>query len=216
MWVLVILVGWIHFYSTSREFLSGKDSYKKKIEKLQVELKKERMKTLLSEYRFRDFTQSVAVLLPTLPDKNQYPQRNLASVVSKPDNDQLKIEFSSSLLDQGKKFFREEDFFKAISLFKNLIQRYPSSVHAVEAYFLLVESYLKVGEIDECISTIDTMVQLYPENDLTGFALIRLGELFAKRERMEDAQSIFQTILNSFENPELRNEARTQLERVSL
>jgi TolA-binding protein len=204
-------------FFTVQAHLSNKHGLKREVFELKAQLKREEMKTQLAHYQMRDFQQTVAALIPSasknLPD---YQKRTIASLVVEPDLEKVKIDLSSSFFEKGKSAFRESDFESAISNFKNMLEKYPLSKYTIDAYFLLVESRYQAGEIDDCIDTIDLMVSLFPEHDLTGFALIRMGQIFVGRDRLEDAEQIYRLTLKEFKNPDVHEQAARLLKEISL
>ena len=123
-------------------------------EKLKWELKNQELRTLLSNYELEDYRQNVAEILPDTI-KNQprtnYQLRNLASVVREPLAGSLEIERASSLLVKAKKSFGSEEYLESNKILRNLLQDYPDSVHAVEAYFLLIEGQFQLTDYENCI-----------------------------------------------------------------
>jgi TolA-binding protein len=216
-WILILAVGFMQLFYTVQERFNERNGLKKEISNLKAQVRREEMKTQLASYQMRDFQQTVASMMPRASKGlGDYQKRTIASLVVEPDRDKVKIDFSSTLFEKGKTAYRENDYDTAASMFKNLIEKYPLSRHTIDAYFLLVESRYQAGEIDDCLETIDTMVTLFPEHDLTGFALIRLGQIFAGRDRLEDAEQVYRLALREFKNPDIREQADRLLKEISL
>ena len=97
-----------------------------------------------------------------------------------------------------------------------MIDRYPESLHVAEAHFLLAEGQYRLKEYDSSVATIEKMVDLFPENELTGFALLRLGSVFEKQDRLEDASDIYQAVLGNFKQTDLVHQAQASLKAVKL
>ena len=68
----------------------------------------------------------------------------------------------------------------------------------IEAHFLLAEGQYQLGQLDAASATIDRMVELFPESEVTGFALVRLGQIFEQRDRYDEAVQLYRTVLKSF------------------
>jgi len=217
IWILILTLGWGHAYSVFREHFNGKEFLQKRVAQLQEKLEKQKLKTGIASYQLRDYQQSVAMLLPAAGKQlGSYQERSLASVTVEPDQEKLQIDFSSSLFEKGKKSFREGDYETSNETFKEIIRRFPVSTHLVEAYFLLAEGKYNSGEIEDCLDTIENMITLFPEHDLTGFALIRMGQIFASRDRVEDAEQVFKAVINNFDNPGLKDQARKLIKEMTL
>lgn len=216
-WILVLAVGMMQIFSVVQLHYGEKHILQKENYTLKAQLKREEMKTQLAHYQMREFQQTVATLLPaTSKNIPNYQKRTIASLVFEPDLEKVKIDFSKTIFEKGKSAFRESDFERAVNLFNELIQKYPLSKYTIEAYFLLVESRFQNSEVDACLDTIDTMVTLFPEHDLTGFALIRMGQIFATRDRLEDAEQIYRLTLKEFQNPDIKLQASKLLKDISL
>ncbi len=216
-WILILTVGVMNFYYLTKTHFGNKHGLEAQVAQLKNKIKREEMKTQLAQYQMRDFQQTVASLLPAaskgIPD---YQKRSIASLVVEPDVEKLKIDFSSTMFEKGKSAYRESDFERATEIFKNLIAKYPLSKFTIDSYFLLVESHYQAGEIDTCLETVDTMVTLFPEHDLTGFALLRMGQIFASRDRLEDAEQIYRLTLKEFQNSDIRDQATRLIKEISL
>lgn len=188
-------------------------------EKLVWNLKNQELKTLLAQYELEDYRQNLAGLLPSEVKDNlkaAYQMRNLASIVKEPIGENLEIERASSLLVKAKKSFADKNYTDSNQTFRRLIDDYPESVHAVEAYFLLIEGEYQTQDFENCITSIDEMLTLYPENELTGFAMLRLGKIFESQDRIEDAIEIYKAMLKDFKSSKLREQAKLSLMSVEI
>lgn len=172
----------------------------------------------LAQAELSDFKAQVATLLPeaikTKSIEEGYPLRQLASVVSK--GEPITFERASSLFEKAKNQFREKNFEDANVLFNEVIERYPESIHVIESHFLLVEGYYQLREDEKAVDIVETMISLFPESELTGFALMRLGKIFEKQDRLEDAAEIYRSVLANFNQPEIVTQATNALKAVAL
>ncbi len=191
------------------------------MERVEQVRREESLRADLAEDRLNDFKGQVAAVLPmqlVKPDaKNLYPLRQLASVVT--DQTDLQIERASGLLDRGKEKFRAGEFEESNLIFAQLIEKYPESMHIAEAHFLLAEGQFQSKDYESSIASIEKMIALFPENELTGFALLRLGRIYELQDRLEDASDIYKSVLANFTQPqwvELQKQAKVSLESVRL
>ncbi len=188
-------------------------------EKLRWELKNQELKTMLAHFELEDYRQNLAILLPNEIKNNpraNYQLRNLASVVKEPLASNLTIERASSLLVKAKNSFGNKEYLESNKLLHDLIADYPSSIHSVEAYFLLIEGQYQTQDFENCISTIDDMLTLYPANELTGYAMLRLAKIFESQDRIEDAIEIYKALLKDFRSAKLQEQAKLSLKGVEL
>lgn len=215
-WVfcLVLVVGYLEMYRGFQFYFSGTDRLKVQVKDLKEKLNQEELKLSLAKFQFDDFRQEVATHLPQVgePDFNV---RNIASIAQIP-SEKIKIERAASLFEKGKTHFREKNFDRANRTFSKLLKNYPESVHAVEAYFFLVEGLFQMREYEDCALNVEVMMTHFPENELTGFSLLRLGKVYEAQERLEDAAEVYRTISHNYANPDLKSQAGIFLKAIQL
>ncbi len=168
----------------------------------------------------RETRETVAQVIPgalkNLPaDSSTYSLRSVASVVNSTDAG-LQIERASSLLERAKDEFRNKNFEVSNARLTKLLKLYPDTLHAPEARFLLAEGFFQAGEYEACIEIVEDMIRLYPESELTGFALLRLGRIYEGRDRIEDAAEVYRSIVTHFPQGELKRQAEVSLKAVDL
>ncbi len=217
-WILILTLGILQWYSHVREHFNGKIFFEHRVKVLEANLRREETKTALAQYQLQDFRQSVATILPQASKSlGAYQRRTIASIVQAPNTEKLKIETANSVFEKAKSSFREGDYESTIDQLKFIIEKYPLSKYVIDAHFLLVESEFQLGQMDECVDYIDSMVTLFPEHDLTGFALLRMGQIFVLRDRLEDAEQIYRTVINNFsQNASISEQAKRLLKEISL
>ncbi len=216
---LMIVTIFVSAHALFRDSLSPVDGLRSKIEELEREKREAEFQAQLAEHRLSDFQQDVATLLPSAikgreNDAAGYPLRQLASVQLEPEG--MMIERASGLMDKAKKAFRDQDLERAMSLFSKIISKYPDSSHLAEAHFLLAESQYQHNDYEAAIATIEKMIDLFPENELTGYALLRLANIFEAQDRLEDAGDIYRAVLNNFKQKEIVRQASVSLKSVAL
>lgn len=218
---LILTAGIAYLYGEARYYFHRPSIYIVEIKRLQEQVAREKFRHQLTTYEFQDFRQYVATLLPEAikekgSQEKSYPLRSLASVVQKGSRDGLLVQRAQSLFEKGKSQFREKDFVQSNKTFLRLIDEHSYSAHVPEALFLLVEGYFQLREYDQVIRTVDKMVDLYPELELTGFALLRAGKVYEFRDRHDEAISVYQTVMRSFPNRQLSSVAQDSLREIEL
>ena len=202
-----------------REGLNPTGRLEARIERLSKERQAAEFRELLAAHELAEFQQYVATLLPdamkSRPEDERFQLRQLASVVGD-KGAALEIERASGIFEKAKIAFREKRFEESNRLFQSLIKNHPASVHVGEAYFLLAEGHYQMKEYDSAVTGIERMIELFPENELTGFALLRLGHIFELQERLEDAGEIYRAVLSNFKQPALVKQASSSLKAVAL
>jgi TolA-binding protein len=218
VFILILFSGFLSLNGYLHQQFTPVKSLNAQIAQLQEKNREGQFKQQLAQDQLADFQSQVAVVLPgVLKGKTieeAYPLRQLASVVSK--GNQLNIERASSAFEKAKSEFRERNFEDTAALLEDLIERHPESTHVIEAHFLLAESEYQMGDSEKAVETIETMISLFPESELTGFSLLRLGKIFEKQDRLEDAADIYRSVLQNFKQPEIASQAQASLKAVAL
>lgn len=214
--ILVLTLGWMHFYAAVREKYNGVSELQEKIALLERSAESREIQVALEREQFVEFRQTVATLMPDLLKEKGlgeegYPFRNLASAVSRNEAFEVKKTIAKTLFERGKDHFRKNDYRKAEQVFRQVIDRFSFSPTVPEAYFLMAESQFKENELEACAQTVRQMVELFPQHELTGFALIRLGRIYEIQKRSEEAVDIYRTVLKSFPQRDVASQAKTSL-----
>jgi len=71
--------------------------------------------------------------------------------------------YQDALLALGWAFLKMEDYQNVIKYLNKLIKQYPESANAEEAYFLLGQSNIALGEYDDAIESYQTIVEIYQD-----------------------------------------------------
>lgn len=195
-------------YALSVGYFNGREEYEMRLALLEKQVEKERFNNALLSYQIKDFQQTVAQVLPDNKKlQAHYELKNLASVVRAPANEDA-VDLSGVLFAKGKRYFNGAEYDKAIREFAQLVDRYPLSAHGVEARFLIAESYFLKKDYRGSLSEIDQMVTQFPQHDLTGFILLRMGQISELNNQTDEAAEIYKTVARNFKNEELRKQAR--------
>ncbi|MCM2282452.1 MAG: tetratricopeptide repeat protein [Bdellovibrionaceae bacterium] len=218
---LILATAFTQVYLYGRYKFSGVEQLRVRVGQLERDVDKERFRAMLAGHELAEYRSHVATLLPEAIERSKgheekYRLRTLASVVQAQDSDQLPLERASGLFEKGKTQFRDGSYEEAVGAFRELIERFPESIHIAEAHFLLAEAQFQMKEYEPCLATIESMITLFPESELTGFALLRLGKIYEYQDRLEDAVEVYRTILKSYGDQPLLTQARLSLKAVEL
>ena len=218
---VLITLGSMLFLAEMRHQLNGADEQRQLAVFWKKRVAVEQLNKALIHDRFADFKQEVALLIPDaysdqqrVEDKNKL--RDLASVIP---HEKLKIQLgvtADRLLKEGKDSVIARDYDKGIKSLQKLIDTYPDSHHNVEAHYLIMEAYFNMHKTDQALKLIDAMVELFPENRLTGFALLKLGGIYERQSRHEEALYTYRIILSSFSDKNLIAEANKGVKLLEL
>lgn len=206
---LVLTMGLMQGYFAFQEYFSPHKENLKQIAKLKGELERQHLKVAELESQVVDFQQEVAAQLPALEKLPGTPKnfqiRNLASITQKPLD---AFEMSGPLSERAKSEFRKQDFVAASKTFKELTEKFPTSPQVVEAYFFWAESLFLSSKPQECLDVVEQMLVQYPSHELTGFILLRMGQILQSRNRGDEAKEVYRSVAKSFSgNVELKRQA---------
>lgn len=199
------------YFSDSKEYL-------KISQQLQIENERERLKTALVKNQLHDFEQDIARVLPTdqlrITNSKDYQLKMLASSVRLPASAEG-VDLSSVLMEKGKSELKKEQYSSAAKVFQEVIQKYPISSQVVEAHFLLGESYFQSGKFDECLDVVYEMMNHFPQNEMTGYLMLRNAQILANRKRAAEAAELYRVVIRQFSSSEgLRQQAEKLLRGV--
>ena len=217
---LALVFGYMEVYRHFQYYLAGGENLKGQVKELKEKLDQEELKLQISQFQIKEFKQDLATHLPEVNEKLKnhekgYVARNIASIALMPTIE-YRLEKAGSLFEKGKKYFREKNFTKSNKIFSKLVSTYPESLHAIESFFFLAEGQFQLKEYEDCVLNIETMMRLFPENELTGFALLRLGKIYEVQERNEDAVEVYRTIFHNYDNKDLKSQANEFIKAIQL
>lgn len=205
---LCLTVGVLGAYAAFVGHFDGSQQYELRLVQLQKQVEKEKFNNSLLTYQIKDFQQSVAQVLPEHKKlQAKYELQNLAAVVRTPASDEG-IDLSGVLYERAKSYFNKKSYDKAIQEFYGLLEKYPLSQHGVEAHFFIAESYFLKNDFRASLNGIDQMVTHFPQHDLTGFILLRMGQISEFNNQTEEASEIYKTVAKNFENEDLKKQAK--------
>ena len=183
---------------------------------------REQLKKLIVKGQFADFKQDIALLLPEKIKNNKVKQekqklRDLASVIPHEGTHEITLGYSASrLLAEGKEKVKKREYKEGILKLNKLIEKFPDSPHVVEAHYLIIESYSQQDLNNNVIEWVDKMVELFPENRLTGYALLKVGGLYEMDGRHDDAVRIYKTIVAVYNDKKLVAQAQVAVGQLEL
>lgn len=213
---LILTIACLAGYNKFVAYFGTHNELEVRVVELEKELEQQRAENKFLVYQLKDFQQAVAAILPEHQDKiSSYAQKNLADAVRLPASES-KIDLSPALMEKGKSFFSAGKYEKALGEFAKVKENYPLSAYSVEAQFFLAESYFLKTDYEKSLTAIADMVELYPENVLTGFILLRMGQISQLNDQPTEAKEIYKTVLNTFSDKKLKEQAQKLYEGVIL
>lgn len=205
---LSLTVGLIGVFAYFVQYFNNGKQYQARVAQLQRSIEQQQLNNVKLTYQLYDFQQTVAQFLPENKAlQAKLDQKNLASAIRLPASEE-KLDLSSVVFERGKKFFAEKDYDKAIKEFRKVSEEYPLSAFNVESRFLTAESYFLKRDYKSSLQIVDEMVTLYPDNDLTGYILLRMGQISEINNQYDEASEIYRTVLKNFKNEKLKTQAK--------
>lgn len=133
---------------------------------------------------------------------------------------QLRSPASVKPLDMSEVAFKDlqslikaEKYVECVVTCDKFLQTNPGSARLVEVHYFLAESYYQLKEYKKSIEYIEKMMTLFPDHELTGFALLRMGQMSQMRSRQDEAVEIFTVIQKNYQNKFLKSQAATLSEK---
>ncbi len=202
--------------------LNGSREHKQMAEFWKSKVAREQLKKLLVQGHFADFKQDIALLIPQEIENRKVEEekqqlRNLASVIPHEGTHEIQLGLSAKkMLLDGKEKVKKREFKEATQILKRLVDTYPDSYHIIEAHYLIIEAYAQQDKNANVITWVEKMVDLFPENRLTGYALLKIGGLYELDGRVEDAVRIYKTIVAVYEDKKLVSQAQVAVSELQL
>ncbi len=211
---LVVTMGLMESFSMFNAHFSPEVENQKRIAQLQRQVELKKLQAAELQNQIIDFQQQVALQLPALqrisPSSKNFQLRSLASITQAPTK---QFDLSATLLDRGQAQFRDKNFTASAQTFHSLINQFPTSPLVIQAHFFWAESLFLSGEQQKCLDVIDQMIELYPEQELTGFIMLRMGQILQARNRGDEASEVYRAVEQNFaSNQELAHQAKEMLQ----
>lgn len=200
--IWLIATGLVWSYGVFRaHFASSPESFfrAEQLEKEVSLLKKEKAKI---SYQFEDFRQNAAL---HWPEARKRDYRWPASIT---------VDLSSALYEKGRKLFHQKKWDQSLGVFEELMTSFPQSKWIAEAYYYRCETFFQVRDFKSTASCVGEMAELFPENPLTGFQLMRLGQVHEIHGQLEEATEVYRIVAQQFAEPLLTKQANESMKRL--
>lgn len=126
-----------------------------------------------------------------------------------------KLDFSLLRIEELRSLFREKKYSKVIELGERILSQEKTFIVKPEVLFFLSESYFLNKQYEKSVEKINQLINLYPEHIMTGYSLLRLGNISEKSEQVNEAESIYKIIIAQFHDSALTGEAKKLLSNLS-
>ncbi len=208
------------FLSEVRRQINGSEQYEHVANFWKDQVGHEQIKRMVLRGQFAEFKQEVAYLLPETKEieKNQNVQlRGLASVLPVQRADKVYLrESADTLMKTGKALIKKRDFAQGVQLLQRLLDNHPDSLHVIEAHYLIIEAYYQQGNHASVLKWTEKMVEIFPENILTGYALLKAGQVYERDGRFRDAIDVYRTVVSAYSDKGLVVRAQKAVKKLDL
>lgn len=121
------------------------------------------------------------------------------------------IDLSMLEAEKIKDAFRRKKYFEVSELAEQFLNRNSQNSLVPEVIFFASEAYFLNQQYDKSISSIEKMMTQFPDHVMTGYALLRLGQISEKADQSSEALSIYKIIQSQFKDKNLTNEAALRI-----
>lgn len=197
--------------------ISKLDGAQARIDKIAQNYYDEKLKNEMILARLEEFRQEVAIQLPgkKFPLDVDESMRNLASVIPHQKLfGQSQMLAAKQVLDKGKVFYENKNYDEAIKTYLDLLSRYPESSYYLEASFGLIQCFYMTGNKQEALIWSEKMLSQFPESLWTARAMLVTADIYNDQKRKNDAIDVYQIILDTFNDKEIREEVQRRISSV--
>lgn len=119
-------------------------------------------------------------------------------------------------MDLADHFFREGDYYRAITEYKRFLFFFPQSGRVEEALWKIAKSYVNGQKWDETISACDDWLKKFPTSSRASEAYLLKGLAFAEKKEFSQARYFFQKTQENSPGTPPGDEAQFQIARTYL
>lgn len=202
IWVLVLQVFWIGVFNLSSRHFAPADQSKSKIAALKKRINHDAFVMAQMQINFGEYKDSVAAAGVRIDEETKWTdtQREVASVFADTD---FKIKpdvqvWANREFEKGRKYFLSGNYQEATEVFERFIKNNSENTNLPQATYLLGESYVYLNENESALKAIDLLITQYPETELAGYAMVRLGKIFDQQSRPEEAAEMFNIVVAEY------------------
>ncbi len=212
---LTLTTGILWSYTEFNGYFNSGWELKRDAKILKEKLDDSEFRVSLLQHQMKDLEQTVAGVISKEKLKTSDTFHDLGLSLRAPASIEH-LDFSAVTLERGKKYFSSGKYEVATKEFEKLKTQFPSSAYQVQARFFLAESLYLQHDFKKCTEVIDEMVLQYPDHELTGFILLRLGQISEHNNQIDEAQEIYRTVASHFSQKLLKEQALVLLKSLEI
>ena len=201
IWVLVLMVGWTSVFAFFNGYFDGGEFERKRIVVLEKKIHNSLRRIAQLDLSFSEYKDSMAAAGVKIQDNTKWTdsRRTLASVISDPEFKNIpRPQPGNIVLAKARGLYLAGDFGRAAELFDDFVRNYPDHPELPQAGYLLAESYFQTDQLESSVKAIDFVLTHFPETEFAGYSLLRLGKIFEREERLEEAAQMYQLVITEF------------------
>ncbi len=113
------------------------------------------------------------------------------------------------------KVLQDKDYGGALKIFDQYLTEFPKGALAPDVYFWQGEIYLLQDKVADAELAFSSLTSLYPSHDKNYDALYKLAEIYVGQGKKADAKPLLESVVASASNPDLVEQAKALLKKVS-
>ncbi len=153
---------------------------------------------------------SIASSDNTSKTPNKIPNKTPNKKVNKSDvNSMYSYAYYYVVGNNGKELNKKARLLKAITLFDELIKKYPNTNRANSSKYWITQCYFAIGDYRKSYKTMNNFVNKFPQSKHIPQILFQMGVSLDKLKLKKDSKKIFNTLIKLFPKSSYANKAKT-------
>ncbi|MCC6277395.1 MAG: tetratricopeptide repeat protein [Oligoflexia bacterium] len=219
IWSSMLLTLWVGVFGFFNHYFSGVEFERARVAKLTNQVQAGERDLARLALKFSEFQDAMVAAGLRIDETTtfQEPRRLLASVVAEPRLKKILLpERGEALLIKGRNMFLAGDYVRASEILEDFVEKYPGHPQLPVGAYLLQESYYLSDHKERAVHMIDYVISHFPETELSAYSLLRLGNIFERESRVEEAAEIYETIRTNFPNTKAKAMASGRIRELDL
>jgi TolA-binding protein len=192
--ILFLMTALVWSHGVFQTYFASRPEALFEVEKLKTQIAAINKEKKLLSYQFEDFRQNAAL---HWPEARKRDYRWPASV---------NLDLSSTQYEKGRQLFKKGQMDAAYQVFDLLITEFPHSKWITESYYYRCEILFQSRDYKNFTTCASEMVELFPENTLTGFQILRLAQTHEIHGQTAEALELYRLVRNQFSSEPVLNE----------
>ena len=102
---------------------------------------------------------------------------------------------ASDIFQEANNYYFKKDYINAIRQFREIVNKYPTSIYIDNALFGLGSSFFELENFKDAIIVYNKIVDEYPNSSFADDALFRLGECYEKLGEFNNAITNYEKLI---------------------